>query len=884
MKILAHLNLNDIYSEEHDAPFVKKVIQHRFEEQRQKFNPQDNIGDFLIDNAIFIDELLTYCWKRFFKDAAMTLSLVATGGYGRNELFPHSDIDILILLNSPDISEFEEGLSSFSTFLWDIGLKPGQSVRTISDCMTEATADQTIMTSLLEMRLICGNEPLFNTLKTTLEEGELWPSDQYFAAKMKEQEKRYKKYHETAYNLEPNIKEGPGGLRDLQNIAWVFKRHYQASTLNELIKHEFFSKEEYDELITCRNILWRIRFALHILTNRCEDRLFFDHQRELATQFGFIDKNSHPDVEQFMQHYFKTVMKLERMNEMLLQSFGERLIKDPQSKQLISITQEFTSINGYLEVKKEDAFTKNPLALLDLFLILLKNPALKGVRASTIRLVRNNLSLIDASFRKSPQANNLFLSIFKASDGLTHQLRRMNRYGILAAYLPDFENIVARMQYDLFHIYTVDAHTLFVLRNLRRFSLEKHENELPFCSSVFMRINKPELLYLAALFHDIAKGKGGDHSVLGEVIVEKFCIQHKLPKADAKLITWLVRHHLVMSMTAQRKDISDPNVVHQFALQVGDINYLNHLYLFTVADIRATNPSLWNSWKDSLLLELYTSTFNALRKGLQDPSERSDRIEENKLEAKEELIGLGLSEGTIQKTWANLCDDDYFLRYSSDEIAWHTIAIASAKELPLVVLRPQNQRGSVEVFIYAKDEHNIFSLSAETLDHLGLTILDARIVNISLPNKEQFLLNSFQVLEQSGEPIKELHREIHICHSLQENLYNLTVKKQHNIHRESRQAKHFPIRNKIIFHKDPLNQHTIIELITTDHAGLLAAIGQVFIELGLQLHDAKITTIGSRVEDMFYISDNQSQPITDNEQLQQIEKKLLAALAQFNVA
>ncbi|MCK5120800.1 MAG: [protein-PII] uridylyltransferase [Methylococcales bacterium] len=872
------LSPDKIFASENSPSTLKQIITDKYQEQSQKFDPQGNVGQLLIENAVFIDHILTLCWNHFLKQYATQLSLVATGGYGRNELFPNSDIDILILLKNPETSTLQDNLSAFSNFLWDIGLKPGQSVRTIAECIQTAKEDQTIMTSLLETRLICGNSILFTDLKQQIQPKKIWPTDRFFAAKMHEQEQRYIKYHDTAYNLEPNIKEGPGGLRDLQNISWVFKHHYNSPSLKELIKYGFFSESEYDELIVCRNTLWRIRFALHTLTNRCEDRLIFDYQRELANQFGFIDTNNNPDVEQFMQHYFKTVMELERMNEMLLQFFSEKLIDSEQTKQLHPTSDHFIAINGYLEVKEDDTFSKHPLALLEIFPLLQQHKSLKGVRASTIRLIRSNLHLINDEFRTNPKANQLFLSILKSPRGITQQLRRMNRYGILAAYLPCFANIVARMQYDLFHIYTVDAHTLFVLRNLRRFSLEKHNDELPFCNSVFLRISKPHILYLAALFHDIAKGMGGDHSVLGEEIAHQFCIQHKISKHDTKLITWLVRNHLIMSMTAQRKDISDPNIIHKFALQVGSIEYLNHLYLFTVADIRATNPSLWNSWKDSLLLELYTYTHSALHRGLQNPIARWERLYENKQEAKEELIGLGVSESTIQKTW-NKISDDYFLRYSADEIAWHTIAIASTskKELPLVILRPQNQRGSVEIFVYAKNENNIFSLSANTLDCLGLTILDARIITTTLA-AEQYVLNSFQVLEQSGESIKDLHRELHICKTLQNNLQNLEVKEQLNIHRQSRQARHFPIPSRIIFHKDPLNRYTIIELITTDYSGLLATIGQAFIDLDIQLHDAKITTIGSRVEDMFYITDFQSQPITNTEKLETIKTKLLSIL------
>lgn len=867
------------------ALFVKKDSLQQFKlllkqkdiELRQKFDPQKSVSKLLKEKSDFIDNILSCCWRHFLGKHATQLSLIAVGGYGRRELFPYSDIDIVVLLDSEDTSPYQEALANLFTFLWDIGLKPGQSVRTIKQCVEAAISDQTIITSLMENRLITGNTALHKTLNQQITPDKIWPSDQFFAAKMEEQRQRYAKFHDTAYNLEPNIKEGPGGLRDRQVISWVFKRHYNSSTLKELIKYGFLPESEYRELVAALEVLWRIRYALHLLTNRCEDRLIFDYQRDLAKQFGFSAEHQkyNQDVEQFMQFYFKTVLGLERLNEMLLQLFNERFLSGATEYKSIPLTDKFVAINGYLEAIDEGIFERQPIALLELFLVLEQNSSIKGVRATTIRLIRKNLYLIDDAFRKNKAANRLFIEAFRQPRGITDQLRRMNRYGVLAAYMPCFANIVARMQYDLFHIYTVDEHTLFVIRNLRRFALEKHLDELPFCNDIFLLIAKPELLYLAGLFHDIAKGQQGDHSAIGEEIARKFCIQHDLSPHDTNLIAWLVRNHLTMSMTAQRKDIGDPDVIHQFAQKVGSIEYLNHLYLLTVADIRATNPELWNAWKDALLKELYSVTYSALQRGLENPVALADRLLENKKEAKDELLKLGISEPVILKSWQH-ASDDYFLRYSADEIAWHTIAIASSseKDLPLVLLRPQTQRGSAEVFVYTKNEDAIFSLSTATLDQLGLTILDARIMT----TMDDYVLNSFLVLEQSGEPINELFREVHICNALRNNLLHHEVKEHKNIHRQSRQAKHFPIPTSIQFHADPLNRHTIIELITTDRAGLLSKIGRAFIQQNIHLHSAKITTIGSRAEDMFYITDHLQKPITDTIKQEQIRREILKSL------
>ncbi|MBS3955367.1 MAG: [protein-PII] uridylyltransferase [Methylomicrobium sp.] len=881
-------NINSsLFARQDSLLLFKELLKQQDKNLSEKFDPHQSVAALLEEKSDFVDQILSCCCQYFLGEYVSQLSLCAVGGYGRRELFPYSDIDILVLLNIEESVVINEGLGRFLTFLWDIGLKPGFSVRTIHECVEAAKLDQTIMTSLMEIRLINGSVILLEALKAEITPEKIWPADQFFAAKMQEQKRRYKKYHDTAYNLEPNIKEGPGGLRDLHVIAWVFKRHYDTSELRELVKYGFLPEElvkygflpksEYADLVAALDVLWRIRYALHLLTRRCENRLFFDHQRALAQQFGFSEENQHynEDVEQFMQFYFKTVQGLERQNEMLLQLFNERFIFGDSAENSIPLNDHFNIINGYLEVVDDGVFEREPTAFFEIFLLLQQNGSLTGVRATTIRLIRKSLHLIDDDFRQNKTANRLFIEIFRQPRGITQQLRRMNRYGILAAYLPSFANIVARMQYDLFHVYTVDEHTLFVIRNLRRFSLDIHSDELPYCNQIFLLIEKPEVLYLAALFHDIAKGRNGDHSTIGEDIARNFCIQHNLSTHDTKLITWLVRHHLIMSMTAQRRDISDLDVIHKFARKVGSIEYLKHLYLLTVADIRATNPKLWNSWKDALLKELYAVTYKTLQKGLSNPAALADRRLETKKEAREELIKLGLSEPSIDASWRH-ASDDYFLRFSADEIAWHTIAIASSSEVdfPLVLLRPQTQLGSAEVFIYTINEGTIFSLSTATLDQLGLTILDARFVTTI----DNYVLSSFQVLEQSGQPINELFREVQICKTLRASLLQKEVKGDGNIHRQSRQAKHFPIPSSIKFNADSVSRQTMIELITTDHAGLLSKIGHVFLEQAIHLHSAKITTIGSRAEDMFYVTNQHHLPITELEEQQRIETEILKVL------
>ncbi len=869
-----------LFHDENPTQAFSQAIENNNRRLKDRFDPQQTPYQLLLERAAFIDNVLVACWRHFFPAAANTNSLIATGGYGRRELFPYSDIDIAILLKSPADDHFKEALSNFNTFLWDIGLKPGLAVRTVDESLIQIRKDQTILTSLMEMRFICGDQSLAEQLAHAIDDDNtLWPSEDYFLAKMAEQRKRYEKFDHSAYKLEPNIKEGPGGIRDLQIISWVFKHHYHAKALRELVKYRFLLASEYEELIQARNVLWRIRFALHCLTGRSENRLLFDYQRDLARQFGFLDETNESDVEQFMQFYFKTVVNIEQLNEMLLQLFNERFILKHKKRKVVPVSQEISIINGYIQASDPDLFKKNPLALFEIFLLQQQLPSCKGIRASTIRLIRNNIGLIDESFRRNPKANQLFIKFFQQGKGLTHQLRHMNRYGILAAYLPSFAHIVARMQYDLFHIYTVDEHTLFLIRNLRRFALDKHNDELPFCNNIFLLIPKPELLYLAGFFHDIGKGLGGNHSIIGENITHQFCLQHGIPESDTQLVTWLVRHHLLMSITAQKKDISDPDVIHAFAQQVGTIKKLNYLYLLTVADIRATNPELWNTWKDRLLKDLYIATHNALHRGLENPLERKEIHQQHRREVINKLLQSGLSEQKINRWLKELEDeDDYFIRYSVDEITWHTLAILSVddSQLPLVLLRPQTLRGSVEIFIYAPNDEGLFSLCVATLEHLGLTILDARIIT----TRHQYILNSFQVLQQSGEAIDDIYREMQIVQTLKQNLLNKKLNRPAGRHRQSRQARYFPIKTQVSYLEDPQKKFTIIEIVATDRIGLLSLLSQTFKDFQLHIHNAKITTIGSRAEDVFYLTDAENHAIDDPAVLDKLKRHISDQLDQ----
>lgn len=854
------MNILQSSSTDRLAHFRELITAHS-DELAAQFRAGADTTELLLKRAEFVDEILIACWQEFIGDNE-NASLIAVGGYGRMEMHPCSDIDILILVLPEARERLQKGFVDFFTFLWDAGLKPGQSVRTQEECLEIAKEDITVITNLMESRPLCGNLSFFEQITLAIEPDKIWPTAEFFAAKAAEQEARHTKYNDTAYNLEPNIKEGPGGLRDIQTISWVTQRHFNTRSFEELVRRGYLIESEYEELMESQHFLWKIRFALHTHTGRCEDRLLFDHQKPLADTLGYEDNITGIAVEQMMQQYYKAIMKLERLNEMLLQLFREALLNNGKEVKITPINERFQARNNHIEVVDNHVFSRTPTALLELFLILQKNENLTAVRASTIRLIRENLHLIDDTFRDNEQAQKLFMEILQQPVGITHQLRLMNRYGVLAAYMPDFGHIVGRMQYDLFHIYTVDEHTLFLIRNLRRFALEKHYDELPFCNDVFKTIPKPELLFLAALLHDIAKGKGGDHSILGEKIAYQFCTKHRLSQYDTRLVTGLVRNHLNMSMTAQRKDINDPDVIHEFAKNVRSEEFLNYLYLLTVADIRSTNNKLWNSWKDTLLRTLYRETRRALRRGLQNPIEHTDRIESSQALARQSLIKLGLRKSEINRVWAEI-NVDYFLRYSVEESIWHTLAISSCPDdkLPLVFLRPISKRGGVELFIYAKNSSNLFAITTATLDQLALDILDARIMTTS----KGYALNSFQVLEQNGDKIGDLGREHFISSKLRKRLLDPENGSLNVTRRTDRQLKHFKTPTQVIYHKNSQNNCTVLELITTNRPGVLSIIGQAFSQFGLQVKTAKIATIGERAEDIFYVVDNEENPIESDE-------------------
>ena len=837
-------------------PF-KEALDHGAQTLSDAFDAGFNVVELVHKRAWLVDQLLIHAWQLII--TREDLALVAVGGYGRGELHPASDIDLMILEKSRRNKEANQQIQQFLAFLWDIGLEVGQSVRTVKDCVTEGRADITVATNIMESRLLTGQLKLFDSMRKLTGPTKIWPTKKFFKAKWQEQINRHGKYANTEHSLEPNIKEGPGGLRDIQMIGWVAKRHFGVQSLSDLVKHDFLTEEEYQTLYAGQTFLWRIRYALHNLTGRHDDRLLFEYQRHIAQIFGFHAEDNN-GIEQFMKMYYQTVRELSRLNEMLLQHFQEVIIYATRREKIKPVNKRFQIRNDFIEVCHDQVFEWHPFALLEIFLLKQQTLSIKGIRASTIRLIRQYSYLVDDDFRNDIRNKSLFMEIIRQPRYVGHELRRMHRYGILSKYLPAFAQIEGQMQFDLFHVYTVDEHILFVVQNMRHFGLPEYADTYPLCQKILKTIPKQELLYLAGMFHDIAKGRGGDHAKLGIKDAVDFCQKHGLSTYDSELVGWLVENHLILSKTAQREDINDPEVINKFAVKMGDREHLNYLYLLTVADVNGTNPELWNTWKSTLFSQLYSETTRALRRGLENPFNKEDRIRKTK-HTTFELVGKRTkSKFDIDQLWASL-GEDYFVRYSPDEIAWHTKSIAenTKHQYPLIKVRQQAIRGGTEIFVYMENQDNIFATITRVLDQLGLTIVDARIIT----SAHGFTLDTFIVLDKSGEAIKEKHQREDIVNKLNDALSRLEKRIKKISRPRSRKQKVFPIPTTVHFTQDEENHRTIMEVIASDRPGFLSRVGIALAGCNVRIQGAKIATYGSRVEDIFFITDKNDKPITD---------------------
>lgn len=838
-----------------------------------------DIETLVADRALFFDELLATLWQRLqFPDESC--ALLAVGGYGRAALHPESDIDLLFLVPGPLPTRQQERISQFITLLWDLRLQVGHAVRTVTECMQQAAADISVATSLIEHRLLTGSETLRQQLEQQLHYDFPWSSRDFYQAKKQEQVSRHQQYHGTAYNLEPNIKSSPGGLRDIQTISWIAKQHFNTHSDESLVEFNYITAEEFIELKECSHFLWRIRFALHLTAGKAEDRLLFDYQPDVARLLGYlaaedtqVQKASKAAVERMMKDYFKVVLRVGELNRMLLQFFEQAILGPMELTEPTPLNDEFAILNQQIMARTDTAFAK-PAAVMEFFLVIANHPQITGVRSHTIRLLRNARRNLTKPLCEYPECRAIFLQIIEHPRGFGLAFELMHRFGIMARYLPAWDHIVGQMQFDLFHAYTVDEHTYRLINNLYKLTDPEDSESFPLASEIMQELPAPQWLFLAGIFHDIAKGRGGDHSELGAQDALAFASLHELPEAAGELIAWLVEKHLLMSVTAQKRDIYDPEVIAKFANECRTIERLNHLYCLTVADIRATNSNLWNNWKATLLEELYRATYESLLQKDKKTFDVRERVQNNRQLAMGYLLSAGFEVDHINQLWGRFTAD-YFFRHTPEQIAWHSQHIMHVQEhqLPLVLIGDENNNGTTELFIYHHEESHLFAKVAAVLDSEQLSIHDAQILN----TRDGYVMDTFIVLQRDGHPLADAQRieEVH------QHLHDVLRKRrpvptsQRSI---SRRLRNFKVRTRVKFVNLKNARRTTFELITLDRPGLIARLAAVFQELDINLMAAKITTVGEQAEDLFIVASNNQEALTESER-EALKNAIISALS-----
>lgn len=855
------------------------------QEYQQKLNDAyvdgADVGALVRLRALMIDtlieELFAVLGSEYHHES---YAVIAVGGYGRGELHPFSDVDLLLLLKARPGKKQSEHISQIVTFLWDCGLELGHSVRTLSECVSSAKEDVTIMTNLLESRVLVGNEELHQALMKKVGVENMWPAEQFFTAKWQEQRQRYHTMDGPDYNLEPNIKTSPGGLRDIQTIIWIAKRSLGEADIEALVDQGFLTVLEAQSFRDGLEFLWSVRYALHMVANRHEDRLLFEFQLKIAELLGYADDNANLAVEKFMESYYRCAMRMAVLNDVIIQHFDQSIVGDNNSDELIELNERFVVDNGYIDVRSEEVFEQNPWALLEIFILMAENTYISGVKASSIRLIRKHRENIDDTFRADPKVIDLFLRLLRSGRNVPLQFKRMRQFGMLSAYLPAFGDIIGKMQFDLFHIYTVDVHTLEVVNNVYEFAYNSSQQDYVLAAKIINGHVRIELLYLAALFHDIAKGRGGDHSELGAVDCREFCVRHGFDTYDTNLVVWLVENHLYMSSFSQKQDISDPEVIAEFCQHIGMRERLDYLFVLTVADIQGTNPELWTSWRASLLRQLYAAATRAFRRGLEKYIAKADVIKTKQANALQLLRDNGVDVSAVEALWEDR-NDEYFLRESTANIALLTQRILESDNLdqPLIVIQPSFEFGGEEpitqISIYYGLVENRFSFITLALEQLGLNIYDARLMVAGGGHT----LDTYYVLDLNEKPIPENSEfESRTLKKLKQVLTSTDDRWIASEKPISRRLKSFSWPSETVFSNESAPGFSVLEVIAPDRPGLLTVIAQVFFAHKLRLHSAKISTLGERVEDVFFLTDREDQMITDPEQIDKIQSDLRAAL------
>jgi [protein-PII] uridylyltransferase len=804
----------------------------------QDFLQHGNPARLLEAHSRLIDKYLRRVWKQLAMPDR--IALAAVGGYGRKRLYPKSDIDLLILLDAEPDDAMQQQLHQLIGVLWDIGLEVGHSTRTVAQCLSESS-DITVQTNLLEARLLCGNKELFSELCDSVQQH--LDLRAFYLAKLQEQQRRHARFLDTDFNLEPNLKESPGGLRDLQTVTWIARAAGLGTHWSELAQIGLLTSAEARQVARHSALLATLRIRLHYLAKRHEDRLLFDFQTPLAEQMGIAASANRRASEHLMQRYYRSRLAIRQFNTILLQSLHGYLFHETPSRH--ALNERFRVIGTLLEIRDEHLFEHTPEAIFELFLLMERHRELTDLGATTLRALWRAQRLVNAAFRRNPHNRARFMEILRQPQGVLHALRRMNQYGILGRYIPAFGRIVGQMQHDLFHVYTVDEHILMVVRNLRRFAEPEYAHEIPLCSKLLNEFARPEVLYIAGLFHDIAKGRGGDHSLLGKKDARAFCVQHLLSRDDSDLVVWLVEQHLTLSSTAQKQDLSDPEVIANFAGTIKNDRYLVALYLLTVADVRGTSPKIWNAWKAKLMEDLFHLTRRYLSDG-----KSTNHLDDIRQRAVTELNLNAMAPDSYQLLWAQL-DDSYFLDHEAQEIAWHTrlLAYKVNTATPIVMTRLSHAGEGLQVMVYCPDQRALFARICNFIARMNYTIAEAKIHT----TRHGYALDSFQVMEATRSDTAYRDIMTYIEFELARQIEQAKPVALAASGRVSRQLKHFPIATQVGIKADNKGMH-VLSLVAGDRPGLLARIALIMDTHRIRLHRAKINTLGSRAEDVFWIS------------------------------
>ena len=839
------------------TPSAVKIEREKLKQFELENFSRYSIFELIENRSDFYDALLIQLWQEIGLSEQQGISLIAVGGYGRREMFPLSDLDFLILVKQTPSQDIEEKITQFIQFLWDCGFEVGNSVRTLEQCESEGKQDITIATNLLEARFLAGNRPHFDALNELVKNADFWSKEDFFNAKVQEQIERYQRYHNTAYNLEPDIKYSPGGLRDLHLLHWVALRHSGALTLDAILQSGFIYPQEYQQLQESRTFLFKVRFALHLILKRYDNRLLFDRQIKVSELLGFRGEGNQA-VEKMMKCFFQALHRISLISNLLIQHYRENVLSSNQDSVIHQLDNDFQLINQCLCLRNSRVFQEKPERILDLFFYLTQYEQ-ADIHSDTLRQLQISLDQLPQKLCEIPAVREKFLRLFNQPNAIKRAFVPMHQYGVLTAYLPQWQAIEGLMQFDLFHIYTVDEHTLRVMLKLESFLSQESAQEHPIAHRIFSQLSDRTLLYIAALFHDIAKGRGGDHAELGAEDVADFAQLHGLDRREIDTLAWLVKSHLLMSITAQRRDIHDPEVVMNFAEAVQNQVRLDYLTCLTVADICATNGHLWNSWKRSLFASLYEFTEQQFAQGMKELLDYSEKSAENRKLAQQILTQdySHIALISIEQLWTR-CPEDYFVRNTPKQIAWHTSLLVDFAEALLVKISNRFSLGGTEVFIYCQDQPHLFNKVVSTIGAKKFSIHDAQIIT----TQDGYVFDSFIITELNGELVEfDRRRELEqaLTVALQsEKLPILSIA-------PNRQLQHFTVQTDVRFLHENKKEHTEMELVALDKPGLLAQVSHIFSELNLNLLNAKITTVGEKAEDFFILTNQLGQALAREE-------------------